>query len=213
MNLHLCLAPAVIFGVQQTARASELPLQPSEAEVIKAIAATEQLDVDMIEMLAWAKNGLVKSLADHGISTDSLKAGVIAFKQRPAVQLGYLYNKDGRVLALSGNGPWLRNSSLRSLKKLTELRIIRIDHNGFVGRDPQIPEFDGSGFAALADSKLVEIKIGLSFSDRGMEQCARIKSLKSFTVGHSRVTEAGIAFFAGHPNLTEFSIAEMAPNP
>lgn len=194
----------------QAARALDLPIHPSEAEVIKAIVATEQLEVETVEMPAWVRNGLAKSLADYGVETDSLKAGGIALQERAAVHLGYVYDTNGRVLALSGNGPWLRNSSLRLLKNLPELRIIRIDHNGFVGRDPRIPEFDGSGFDALADSKLVQIKIGLSFSDRGMEQCAKVESLKSFSVGHSQVTEAGVKFFAGHPNLTEFSIAEMA---
>lgn len=212
MSKHLCLVIIVIFGAQQAARALELPLDPSEADVIKAIAATEQLDVETVEMPAWAKNGLIKSLAEHGVKTDSLKAGGIANMERTAMFLGFVYDTNGRVLALSGNGPWLRNRSLRSLKNLSELRIIRIDHNGFVGRDPRIPEFDGSGFDALAESKLVEIKFGLSFSDRGMEQCAKIKSLKSFSVGHSQTTEAGIAYFAGHPNLTHFSIAEMASN-
>lgn len=212
MNKSLWLAIIAIFGMQQAAQALELPLQPSEAEVIQAIVATEQLDVEAVEMPAWAKNGLVKSLAEYGVTTDSLKAGGIAVEGAAGRFLGFVYDANGRVLALSGNGPWLRNSSLRSLKKLPELRIIRIDHNGFVGRDPRIPEFDGSGFDALADSKLVEVKIGLSFSDRGMEQCAKIKSLQSFSVAHSRVTEAGIRFFAGHPTLTEFSIAEMASN-
>ena len=212
MSKHLCFAFLVVFSALQAALALELPLHPSEAEVVKAIFATEQLDVETVEMPAWARNGVIKSLADYGVETDSLKAGGIANKERTAMFLGFVYDSNGRVLALSGNGPWLRNSSLRLLKSLPELRIIRIDHNGFVGRDPRIPEFDGSGFDALADSKLVEIKIGLSFSDRGMEQCAKINSLQSFSVGHSQATEAGIAFFAGHPNLTEFSIAEMASN-
>ena len=212
MSRHLCFALIVIFGAQQAAQALELPLHPSEAEVIKTIVVTEQLDVETVEMPAWAKNGVIKSLADYGVQTDMLKAGAIAVKERTAMSLGFVFDSNGRVLALSGNGPWLRNSSLRLLKNLPELRIIRIDHNGFVGRDPRIPEFDGSGFDALADLKLLEIKIGLSFSDRGMEQCAKIKSLKSFSVGHSQATEAGITFFAGHPALTEFSIAEMASN-
>jgi hypothetical protein len=212
MSKHLCFAFLVVFSSQHAALALDLPIHPSEAEVVKAIVATEQLDVETVEMPAWARNGVIKSLADYGVETDSLKAGGIANKERTAMFLGFVYDSNGRVLALSGNGPWLRNSSLRLLKSLPELRIIRIDHNGFVGRDPRIPEFDGSGFDALADSKLVEIKIGLSFSDRGMEQCAKIKSLQSFSVGHSQATEAGIAFFAGHPNLTEFSIAEMASN-
>ena len=85
-----------------------------------------------------------------------------------------------------------------------------MDHNGFVGKDPRIAEFDGSGFDALVDSKLADIKIGLSFSDKGMEQCAKIKTLRSFSVAHSQATEAGIVFFAGHSGLTSYSIGEMA---
>lgn len=210
MNSYPWFALVMIFNLPPVAWALELPMHPSEAEVIQTIITTEQLDVQAVEMPAWAKNGVIKSLAEYGVETKSLQAGAIALKERTTVVLGFVYDANGRVLALSGNGPWLRNNSLRSLTKLPELRIIRIDHNGFVGRDPRIAEFDGSGFDALADSKLVEIKIGLSFSDRGMEQCAKIKSLRSFSVAHSQATEAGIKFFAGHPTLTQFSIAEMA---
>jgi hypothetical protein len=131
-------------------------------------------------------------------------------KEREAIAFTVTHDKAGHVLAITGNGPWLRNSTLRSFKALPELRIIRMDHNGFVGRDLRIAEFDGSGFDALTDSKLADIKIGLSFSDKGMEQCAKIKSLRSFSVAHSQATEAGIAFFAGHAGLTSFSISEMA---
>jgi len=43
-----------------------------------------------------------------------------------------------------------------------------------------------------------------------MEQVARIKRLKHFSVAHSRTTAAGIKFFEGHPNLESFSVGEMA---
>lgn len=210
MNNHCWLALVLMLGVLPAAWALELPLLPSESQVIRRIVATEQLDVRAAEMPGWAKGSVLKSLAKYGVDTKSLQAGGIAVNEKTGMFLGFVYDTNGRVLALSGNGPWLRNSSLRALQALPELRMIRIDHNGFVGRDPRVAEFDGSGFEALADSKLVEIKIGLSFDDRGMEQCAKIKSLRSFSVAHSQATEAGIAFFAGHPNLTEFSIAEMA---
>jgi len=59
------------------------------------------------------------------------------------------------VLALSGNGPWLRNESLRSLRAMSELRNIRWDHNGFVGNHPEVDLYDGTGFDALAESKLL----------------------------------------------------------
>ena len=212
MRQHLCFAILIIFVLAPAAWALDLPLHPGEAQVISAIAATERIDVVAAEMPAWLKNSLIRALAACGVTTAPPGDGTIASKDRPAIHLGYLYDADGHVLALGGNGPWLRNSSLRSLAQLPELRIIHIDHNGFVGRDPRIAEFDGSGFDALADSKLADIRIGLSFSDRGMQQCARIKSLRSFSVAHSRVTDAGIAFFAGHPAIDVFSIAEMGSN-
>lgn len=210
-TLHALLV--LMFALsQQSAIALELPLHPDDAEVIETIVATEQAHVQLAPMPGWAKNGAIKALASYGADTKSAQAGILVVKDKPATFLGFVYNEKGRVLALNGNGPWLRNSSLRALKRMPELRIIRIDHNGFVGRDPRSSQFDGSGFEELADSKLVEIKIGLNFSDHGMEQCAKIKSLRSFSVAHSQATAAGIKFFAGHPTLTEFSIAEMASN-
>jgi hypothetical protein len=206
----LSLAAAMLFILNLDALAIDLPVHPDEGRVIEQIVATEQLDVQTAEMPGWAKGGLLKSLTGYGVETKTLQAGAITVKEKAGMFLGFVYDAKGRVLALSGNGPWLRNSSLRALRGMPELRILRIDHNGFVGKDPRIAEFDGSGFDALAESKLVEIKIGLSFNDRGMEQCAKIKSLQSFSVAHSQATAAGIEFFADHPRLTEFSIAEMA---
>jgi hypothetical protein len=92
---------------------------------------------------------------------------------------------------------------------MTELRFISIDHNGFLRNHPLSPLYSGKGFDALLDSKLVEIKLTLGISDAGMEQAAKIKGLKSFTVVHSQVSEAGVKFFEGHPTLESFAVAEM----
>jgi hypothetical protein len=144
------------------------------------------------------------------VPKETLASVTVQSREKEAVAFTVTHDKEGHVLAITGNGPWLRNSTLRSFRALPELRILRMDHNGFVGKDPRIPEFDGSGFDALANSKLADIKIGLSFSDKGMEQCARIQTLRSFAVAHSQATEAGIAYFAGHPGLTSFFMSEMA---
>ncbi len=69
--------------------------------------------------------------------------------------------------------------------------------------------YDGTGFDALADSKLQDIKIGLGFNDKGMEQVAGIKGLRHFAIAHGRTSDAGITFFEGHPSLESFSVAEM----
>lgn len=187
-----------------------LPLLPSETKIIQAIPAAEGVDVVLVSKPGFSARGAAETLVSLGVSKSDIGSVTIQSKEREVVAFTVTYDKAGHVLAITGNGPWLRNSTLRSFKALPELRIIRMDHNGFAGKDPRIPEFDGSGFDALTDSKLAEIQIGLSFSDAGMQQCARIKSLRSFGVGHSRATEAGIAFFAGHSGLTSFSISEMA---
>jgi hypothetical protein len=187
-----------------------LPLLPAEAKIIQGIAATEGVEVVLGSKPGFSAKGAAETLVSLGVAKGDIASVTVQSKEREAVAFTVTHDKAGHVLAITGNGPWLRNSTLRSFKALPELRVIRMDHNGFVGKDPRIPEFDGSGFDALADSKLADIKIGLSFSDKGMEQCAKIKSLRSFSVAHSQATEAGIAFFAGHAGLTSFSISEMA---
>jgi hypothetical protein len=187
-----------------------LPLRPEEAEIIQAIAVTEDVAVVLASTPGFSAKGVADTLVSLGVPKDGLASVTIRSQAQEARAFTVTHDAAGHVLAITGNGPWLRNSTLRSFTALPELRVIRMDHNGFVGKDPRIPEFDGSGFAALADSKLADISIGLSFSDKGMEACARIRSLRRFSVGHSQATEAGIAFFAGHPGLTSFSIGEMA---
>lgn len=185
-------------------------LLPDEAKIIQAIATTEGVGIVLSSTPGFSARGAAETLVSLGVPKEEIASVTIQSKEREAVAFTVTYHQAGHVLAITGNGPWLRNSTLRSFKALRELRIIRMDHNGFVGKDPRCPEFDGSGFDALTDSKLADIKIGLSFSDKGMEQCAKIKSLRSFGVAHSQVTEAGLAFFDGHPGLRNFSIGEMA---
>jgi hypothetical protein len=209
---HLFKAFLLSLPLLGNAAELNLPLLPGEAKIIQGIAATEGVDVVLASTPGWSARGVADTLVGLGVPKEGIGSVTVQSTERAAVAFAVTHDKAGHVLAITGNGPWLRNSTLRSFKALPELRILRMDHNGFVGKDPRIPEFDGSGFDALTDSKLADIKIGLSFSDKGMEQCAKIKSLRSFGVAHSQATEAGIAFFAGHPGLTEFSIGEMASN-
>lgn len=210
MKLILPILFAVGSLLRIHAAELNLPLLPEEAKIIQGIAATEGVEVVLGSKPGFSVRGAADTLVSLGVAKADIASVTVQSKEREAVAFTVTHDKAGHVLAITGNGPWLRNSTLRSFKALPELRIIRMDHNGFVGKDPRILEFDGSGFDALTDSKLAEIKIGLSFSDKGMEQCAKIKSLRSFGVAHSQATEAGIAFFAGHPGLTSFSISEMA---
>ena len=206
---HLLRAFLLSLPLLGNAAELNLPLLPAEAKIIQGIAATEGIEVVLGSKPGFSARGAAETLVSLGVPKDDIASVTVQSKEREAVAFTVTHDKAGHVLAITGNGPWLRNSTLRSFKDLPELRIIRMDHNGFVGKDPRIPEFDGSGFDALTDSKLADIKIGLSFSDKGMEQCAKIKSLRSFGVAHSRVTDAGVAFFEGHSGLTSFSVSEM----
>ena len=209
-TLHCFGAFLLALPLLATSAELNLPLHPDEEKIIQGMAVTEGVEVVLASTPGWSARGAADTLVSLGVPKDGLASVTVQSKEREAVAFTITHDQAGHVLAITGNGPWLRNSTLRSFKALPELRILRMDHNGFVGKDPRIPEFDGSGFDALADSKLADISIGLSFSDKGMEQCAKIQSLRRFSVGHSQATEAGIAYFAGHPGLTSFSISEMA---
>jgi len=209
------LFKAFLLSLPLLGHAAEInpPVHPDEAAVIRGIVAVENYNAaTVVDMPGWLSNGIKRELAAFGLETGSLKSWMIEVKNDPRPYRGgffsCLYNADGRIVALSGNGPWLRNETLRALKAMPELRSIHWDHNGFVG-GPETDLYDGTGFDALVDSKLIDIKIGLSFNDKGMEQCAKIKGLRSFGVAHSRVTDAGVAFFEGHSGLTSFSVSEM----
>lgn len=209
MRRHLWFAFIVILGVQQAARALEIPLHPSEARIVEQIIAVEGHSVEVAEVPGWATKGIINRLQEWGIDSANLKSWGVRGTENKGLSFGCIYDSSGRVLALSGNGPWLRDESLRALKGMPELRIIRFDHNGFLRNHPMSPLYSGVGFDALSDSKLVEIKLTLGINDAGVEQAAKIKGLKSFAAVHSQVSEAGVKFFAGHPSLESFTVAEM----
>lgn len=205
------LLRALLLSLPLLGNAAELnlPLLPAEAEIIQGMALTEGVEVVLASRPGWSARGAAETLVGLGVPKEDIASVTVRSKELEALAFTVTHDKAGHVLAITGNGYWLRNSTLRSFKGLSELRVVRMDHNGFHSRDPRSVEYDGSGFDALTDSKLADIKIGLSFSDKGMEQCAKINALRSFSVAHSQVTDAGIAFFAGHAGLTSFSVSEM----
>lgn len=209
MDTLLRIVFIMMLGVQQAVNASESPLHPEEAKIVERIIAVEGHVVEVAEMPGWAKAGVINRLRELGVETSGLKSWGVRDMTRKAVSFGCICDSNGRVLALTGNGPWLRDESLRALRGMPELRIIRFDHNGLAKNDPESPLYRGVGFDALLDSKLVDMKLTLGLSDAGMEQASRIRGLKSIHVLHSQVSEAGVKFFEGHPSLESFSIAEM----
>jgi hypothetical protein len=209
MSKHFWMAFAVMLGVQQSARALDIPLHPDEAKIVEQIISVEGHAVEVAEVPGWAIGGVINRLKEAGVETAGLKTWGVRDTTNNAVSFNCVYDANGRVLALFGNGPWLRDESLRALKGMPELRSIRFDHNGFLRQHPLSPLYSGKGFDVFADSKLIDIKLTLGINDAGMEQAAKIKGLKSFTVVHSQVSEAGVKFFEGHASLEAFTVAEM----
>lgn len=208
MNKYLCIAFLALLGMQSAARALDIPLHPDEAQIVAQIIAVEGHAVEVAEVPGWAKRGVVSRLKEWGVETASLKTWGVRDKSRNAVSFNCAYDASGRVLALFGNGPWLRDESLRALKGMPVLRSIRFDHNGYVNH-PLSPLYSGVGFDALADSKLVDVRLTLGINDAGMEQAAKIKGLRSIGALHSQVRDGGVKFFEGHPTLESFTVSEM----
>jgi len=211
MHRFLSSLALIVFASSLFAEEITPPVHPDEAKILKDIIAVEGHSVEVAEVPGWAKGSVVNRLKEYGIEITGLKSWGVQGKgkENKGLFLSCVHDANGRVLALSGNGPWLRNDSLRALKGMPELRIIRVDHNGFLRNHPMASLYSGTGFDALKDSKLTEIKLTLGINDEGLEQAAKIKGLKSFTAVHSQVSDAGLKFFEGHPSLESFTVAEM----
>lgn len=209
MSNHLWSAFIVILGLQRTLQAVEIPLHPSEARIVSQIIAVEGHAVEAAEVPGWATKALLTRLREWAIDTSTLKSWGLRGTENKGLRFNCIYDTSGHVFAILGNGPWLRDDSLRALKGMPELRLIRIDHNGFVRNHPLSGLYSGQGFDALADSKLLEIRLTLGMTDAGMQQAAGIRGLRSFVGLHSQITDAGVKFFEGHPSLEAFSISEM----
>ncbi len=209
MSKLLWFAFIVMLSMHQTARALEIPFHPTGAPIVEQIIAVEGHSVEVAEVPGWARGGVFNRLKDLGVETTGLKSWGVQGTENKGLFLSCIFDSSGRVLALHGNGPWLRDESLRALKAMPELRLISFDHNGFLRNHPMSPLYSGVGFDALSDSKLLEIKLTLGINDAGVEQAAKIKGLKSFTVVHSQVSEAAVKFFEGHPSLESFTVAEF----
>jgi hypothetical protein len=192
----------LLLAVFAAEPAGELPLHPDDLAVLRKIAEHQKLDAPP----AKATKGWPLQKGEVGVR--------FASRENPSHALTVLYDSAGRVTKLAGNGPLLDNESLKRAAALPELRVIRIDHNIPAPKSGESPEpYDGSGFAALADSKLDEVKIGHAFDDDGLAAIAKIQTLRVLWVGHSRVTDKGVEALRGHPNIEEFKIRSQGrPN-
>lgn len=192
------------------ATALDLPLIPAEKAVIDQIAALEGIELALAPKPGFSARSALEGLEWLGFDKAGLSSVTIHAKDAEKRAVTITHDAAGHILSITGNGPWLRNDGIKLLTGLPELRIIRLDHNTPMpksGVDDAL--YSGAGFSALVDSKLAIVKIGHAFNDEGMKALAQIQSLRSIAIGHSKVTDEGIAALRGHPNIEEASFSPM----
>ncbi len=188
---------AVLYA--STVHGEELPFHPDDARIVQQIVSHQKLDAKPV---VNPRKGWPQLRGEQSVR--------FCAKANPRHVLTVGHDEKGRVTKLIGNGPLLSNEVFRWLAKLPQLRQIRVDHNGpRPGSKVSHDQYNGSGIAALAKSKLQEIKIGHAFDDNGMRALATIKTLRVVTIGHSKITDAGIAYLANHPNIEEANFSPM----
>jgi len=199
-----------VLPIATTVGASiQLPFSPEESRVIQSMLERNGAPIsEVADPPRWQTNTLRQQLESLGVEPDSFQLYTISLSDKERIGLTFAYDQEGHILGIRGNGPWFDNDSLRSLTALPRLRALWMSHNGHAGKQESNP-YNGSGFDALADSNIQSIRTGLGLDDAGMEQVAKIASLREFHVGHSKVSEAGVRFFEGHPNLESFSVSEL----
>lgn len=214
MIKHLLSKLAILAIANQLASAVDLPIASPEKEVIDKIVAIEGIEIIEAAKPGFSARAAADGLASLGIAKERLESVTIQASDNERRAISITHDRQGHVLAITGNGPWLRNESLQLLTGLPELRMIRLDHNTPVPKSDVDPVlYSGAGFSALVESKLAIVKIGHAFNDEGMKALAQIPSLRQVHIGHSKVTDDGVAALANHPNLEDVSFAPMGrPN-
>jgi hypothetical protein len=185
MNILLPALTLLLTSLALSAAAANLPLHSADAPIIEKLTEHSGLDAapEVNPTKGWP--ALKGELSVRFAAADGKKVLLVG------------HDAQGRVTKLIGNGPLLANEAYGWLAGLPELRSIRIDHN-IPGPGSPLSHalYDGSGLAALANSKLEEIKIGHAFDDQGMAALVKVKSLRIALIGHSKATDAGVAHFA-----------------
>jgi hypothetical protein len=197
MNLLVWLLLTGIGGAD--AGAEDLPLHRDDLAVLRKIVLREGLDAPPVVNPAtgWPRF--------PGVNMVRFSASL-----RPGHVLAAGHDEQGRVTHLAGNGPLLSNEAFAWIAALPELRVVRIDHNiPSPGSSVPHDDYDGAGLEALVNSKIQDFRITGAFADAGMKHLARIRSLQSIDIFHTRVTDEGIAHLENHPSLQDVRFAPM----
>lgn len=204
-------------GLVAAALPDELPLQPQEAEVIRAMVEREG-NTEALELKAYDGGGYtaeqLHAMGVTDLEPESLGSFELFHPERSGYRLRVTYDADGHVVAMKGNGPWLQNETLRSFVALPELRIVRVDHNSVHHNAPDRGElFNASGFDALADSKIRAVRLTSGFNDAGLAEVVKLKNLEDLELFHVRVTEEGLELLREQPTIERLRVGLMGRAP
>jgi len=204
------------FTVQPHLIASDLPFADQENEVIQRLIEREQEEVvgketkvpgNVSNMLSW--------LEEPGIDLETLKAWHIHRSNSDRHGIILTYTLEGQIVAITGNGPWIQNDSLRDFVNLPELRIIVVGHNSRHHQEPERGHlYRGEGFDALSESKVAVVGLTSGINDDGLAAVKSLKNLRWFETFHTAITEEGLReHLANHPTIQSLRIGHMGKLP
>jgi hypothetical protein len=213
---HLLRAFLLSLPLLGNAAELNLPLLPAEAKIIQGIAATEGVEVVLGSKPGFSARGAAETLAGLGVPRDDIASVTVQSKERDAVAFTVTHDKAGHVLAITGNGSWLRNSTLRSFKALVAHSLVTdagvaffAGHSGltnFSVSEMGKPLLTGKALASIAKIPNVN-KIGLgecyiTYTD-GFAHLALLKDkLLEFNITMSIASPADLdKFKADHPKM------------
>lgn len=207
----LLLFPIVLLG----AELESLPLASDEAKVIQRLIEREGEEVKLTPMRSPGNvTKMLEWLSDPEIKIGGLQAVQLTHPTKKGLVLQVTFDDQGRVVALTGNGPWIHNESLREFTGLPELRIIRVDHNSRHHQDPERgSNYTAEGFDALSDSKIAIVGLTSGTDDAGFAQILKLKNLRWMEIFHARVSEEALRGLAKHPTIQHLRIGKMGTVP
>jgi len=179
------------------------------ADRIRELTEREGDPIVVKEELGTPGQWMNERLEALGVDTAGLAVQTIHVVDAPHVAILFTFRPDGRIVAIHGNGIWLQDESLRSFRALPELRVIGMDHNGYLANHPRVDYYSARGFDVLHDSQIGDVAITLGPSNAGLAEIVQLQNLRRLRIFHSRITDEGMELLRNHPTLVDLVVGEM----
>jgi len=215
-QFSILLLLLLTLSVQAEVLPDDLPIAPEEAAVVQRLLEREQEDVvGKKAKVPGIVTSLLNQWADASIDLETLDAWQIHRANSDRHGFVVTYTPEGHIVAITGNGPWIQNETLRDFVNLPELRIIRVDHNSRHHQEPERgPLYRGEGFDALSDSKVTAVGLTSGINDDGLAAVKNLKNLKYFEIFHTAISEEGvIEHLSNQPTIKHLRLGQMAKFP